>query len=149
MIATRVGSMRTVVCVSPRLGIGQDMPCSPADLSTLPCVNFEALSSASAWPFQLKDGKISTEVPIRARLSVNTAEAAVWAASESIGATRVLHYQCADAVRAGLLRIVLADFEVEALPVHLLHAGRGALPSKMRVFLDFAASRLRGRLGSL
>ena len=63
--------------------------------------------------------------------------------------TRVLHYQCADAVRDGSLRIILADFEVEPLPVHLIHAGRGALPSKMRVFLDFAAGRLRERLASL
>jgi DNA-binding transcriptional LysR family regulator len=57
--------------------------------------------------------------------------------------TRVLHYQCADAVRDGSLRIVLEDFEVPPLPVHLLHAARGALPAKMRVFLDFAAERLR------
>jgi DNA-binding transcriptional LysR family regulator len=149
LIATRVGSMRTVVCVSPKLSATLDMPLSPADLSNVPCVNFEALSSASAWSFRSKDGKAPTEVPIRARLSVTTAEAAVWAASEGIGATRVLHYQCADAVRDGSLRIILADFEVEALPVHLLHAGRGALPSKMRVFLNFAASRLRAQLGSL
>jgi len=149
LIATRVGSMRTVVCVSPKLSAAQGMPRSPADLSNVPCVNFEALSSASAWPFRSKGGKALAEVPIRARLSVTTAEAAVAATSEGIGATRVLHYQCADAVREGLLEIILADFEVEPLPVHLLHAGRGALPSKMRVFLDFAASRLRTRLGSL
>lgn len=149
MIATRVGSMRTVVCVSPRLCAGPGLPQSPTELSNLPCVNFEALQPVSAWPFRSKDGKLSMEVPISARLSVTTAEAAVWAASEAVGATRVLHYQCADAVRAGLLQIVLADFEVEALPVHLLHAGRGTLPLKMRVFLDFAASRLRERLGTL
>ncbi|CAH1658297.1 DNA-binding transcriptional LysR family regulator [Hyphomicrobiales bacterium] len=149
LIATRVGSMRTVVCVSPRLCAGRGLPRSPAELANLPCVNFEALQPISAWPFRAKDGKLAMEVPISARLSVTTAEAAVWAASEAVGATRVLHYQCADAVRAGLLQIVLADFEVEALPVHLLHAGRGALPLKMRVFLEFAARRLRERLGAL
>ena len=63
--------------------------------------------------------------------------------------TRVLHYQCADAIHDGSLRIILANFEVEPLPIHLLHAGRGALPSKMRVFLDFAAGRLHERLASL
>ena len=31
----------------------------------------------------------------------------------------------------------------------LLHAGRGTLPSKIRQFLDFAASRLRDRLSAL
>jgi DNA-binding transcriptional LysR family regulator len=97
----------------------------------------------------LKDAKGTTDVPIRPRLSVTTAEAAVWAASEGVGATRVLHYQCADAVREGSLRIILADFEVEPLPVHLLHAGRGELPTKTRFFLNFAAKRLRARLSSL
>jgi DNA-binding transcriptional LysR family regulator len=47
------------------------------------------------------------------------------------------------------LLIILPHFEVEPLPVHLLHARRGALPSKMRVFLDFAAGRLRKKLASL
>jgi DNA-binding transcriptional LysR family regulator len=149
MIATRVGSMRTVVCASPKLLVEQGLPKSPEDVTGLPCVNFEFLSPASAWPFRLKNGKGTADVPVRPRLSVTTAEAAVWAASEGVGATRVLHYQCADALRDGSLRIILADFEVEPLPVHLLHAGRGTLPTKTRFFLDFAAHRLRERLKSL
>jgi DNA-binding transcriptional LysR family regulator len=149
MVATRIGSMRTVVCASPRLLAGHGAPKEPEDLAALPCVNFDFLSPALAWPFRLKGAKGSFEVPIRPRLSVSTAEAAVWAARQGVGATRVLHYQCADAVRDGSLRIILADAEVEPLPVHLVHAGRGALPSKMRVFLDFAAGRLRERLASL
>jgi len=139
MIATRVGLMRTVVCASPKLLAGQGVPQSPEDLAGLPCVNFELLSPASAWPFR----------PIRPRLSVTTAEAAVWAAAQGLGVTRVLHYQCADAINDGSLRIILANFEVEPLPVHLLHAARGALPAKLRVFLDFAAGRLREGLSSL
>lgn len=139
MIATRVGLMRTVVCASPKLLAGQGVPKSPEDLAGLPCVNFELLSPASAWPY----------MPIRPRLSVTTAEAAVWAAAQGLGVTRVLHYQCADAINDGSLRIILANFEVEPLPVHLLHAARGALPAKLRVFLDFAAGRLREGLSSL
>lgn len=139
MIATRVGLMRTVVCASPKLLAEQGVPKSPEDLAGLPCVNFELLSPASAWPY----------MPIRPRLSVTTAEAAVWAAAQGLGVTRVLHYQCADAINDGSLRIILANFEVEPLPVHLLHAARGALPAKLRVFLDFAAGRLREGLSSL
>ncbi len=149
MIATRIGSMRTVVCASPKLLAEQGVPKSPEDVAGLPCVNVEFLSPASSWPFRLKDAKGTTDVPIRPRLSVTTAEAAVSAASEDVGVTRVLHYQCADAVRDGSLRIILADFEIQPLAVHLLHAGRGAPPTKTRLFLDFAASRLRERLASL
>ena len=124
-------------------------PEHPKDLADLPTVNFDFLSPGSTWSFSRRDGQGSVEVPIRPRLSVSTAEAAVWAAAQGLGLVRVLHYQCADAVRDGSLRIVLADFEVEPLPIHLMHAVRGALPSKMRVFLDFAAGRLRERLASL
>jgi DNA-binding transcriptional LysR family regulator len=149
MIATRVGSMRTVVCVSPKLLAGRGIPKFPEDVTGLPCVNFEYLSSPSSWPFRFKHSKGTTDVPIRPRLSVTTAEAAVWAACAGIGVTRVLHYQCADAVRVGLLRIILPSFEVAPLPVHVLHADRGAVPTKMRAFLDFATVRLRERLASL
>src|SRR5262249_14872660 len=57
MIATRVGSMRTVVCASPKLLKGRCVLQSPEDLARLPCVNFEVFSSPSAWPFRLKDAK--------------------------------------------------------------------------------------------
>jgi hypothetical protein len=47
------------------------------------------------------------------------------------------------------LRIILSEFELAPLPVHLMHAARGALPSKMRVFLDYATTRLRERIAAL
>jgi DNA-binding transcriptional LysR family regulator len=154
LVATRVGSMRTVVCASPGLLARHPGPVSPEDVTRLPCVNFDALSPAATWSFRRTDATATrrtdatatTEIPILPRLSVSTAEAAVSAARLDVGATRVLHYQCADAVRDGSLRIILAAFEVAPLPVHVIHAARGALPWKMRVFLDFAAGRLRQRL---
>ena len=120
---------------------------SPEDLADWPCVNFDFPSPSSTWPFRSKEG--IRETPVNPRLSVSTAEAAVWAAAQNLGVTRVLHYQCAGAVRDGSLKIILADFEVEPLPVHLIHAARGALPLKMRAFLDFAAGRMRKALASL
>src|SRR5262249_33102901 len=87
MVAVRVGPMRTVVCASPKLLAGQVLPRKPDDLATLPCVNFEFLSPGSTWPFRSKDAKGATDILIRPRLSVSTAEAAVWAASKGVGAT--------------------------------------------------------------
>jgi DNA-binding transcriptional LysR family regulator len=148
MVASRIGSMRTVVCASPRLLAGHSTPRTPQDLAMLPCVNFGFLTPVSTWPFRSKSGSGMTEVPIAPRLSVSTAEAAVWAAAQGVGVTRVLHYQCAAALDDGSLQIILADFEPEPLPVHLIHAGGGTLASKTRSFLDFAAARLRQRLAA-
>ena len=147
LVATRVGTMRTVVCASPKLIAAHGEPRQPGEVANLPCVNFEVLSPGSAWWFRSGGEKIM-EVPVTARLSVTTAEAAVCAATDDVGATRVLHYQCAEAVRKGSIRIVLKEFEVEPMPVHLVHSG-GPLASKVRVFLDFARERLRERLRSL
>lgn len=149
MIATTIGSMRTVVCASPELIDAHGLPGRPEDLAALPCVNFEFLSPASSWLFRLPETGKPADVAFSPRLSVSTAEAAVDAAAQGVGATRVLHYQCAERVRDGALRIILEDFEVEPVPVHLIHAARGTLPSKMRVFLDFAVPALRAKLRSL
>ena len=149
MVATRVGSIRTVVCASPQLLAAHGAPKSPQDLSALPCVSFDFQSPTATWPFRARDGRGSFDVAIRPRLSVSSAEAAVWAAARGVGVTRVLHYQCADALRDDSLQIILADFELEPVPVHLLHVGGGALPSKTRVFLDFVADRLKQGLRNL
>lgn len=149
VIATRVGSMRTVVCASPGLLAAHGVPKSPDALSLWPCVAFESAAPDIAWRFRSADAGSVVETPIQPRLSVSTAEAAVWAAARGVGAARVLHYQCADSVRDGALRIVLRDFEPEPLPVTLLHAPRQQSPLKMRTFLDFAGPRLRRSIAGL
>jgi DNA-binding transcriptional LysR family regulator len=84
--------------------------------------------------------------PIRSRLRVNTAEAAIDAAIAGVGVTRVPSYQIAAAVRSGTLYPLLQAFEPLPWPVSLIHAGQGLLPVKLRAFLDFAAPRLKERL---
>lgn len=148
MVATRIGSMRTVVCVSPKLVEAHGLPARPEEMAALPCVNFDFLSPASSWLFRSPETGQAIDVAVAPRLSVSTAEAAVEAAAQGVGATRVLHYQCARQVQDGALQIILKQFEVEPIPVHLIHAARGALPSKMRVFLDFAVPVLRAKLKS-
>jgi DNA-binding transcriptional LysR family regulator len=149
MIATRVGSMRTVVCASPEFLGTHGYPKTPEDLSDMPCVGFDMLAARSNWVFQGRDAKAAIQIEVRPRLITSTAEAAVWAAVQGVGVTRELHYQCAQGVSDGKLEIVLPAYEPAPLPIHLLHAGRGALPLKMRAFLDFAAPRLRERLDHL
>jgi len=148
MIATRVGSMDTVVCASPDLLAAHGTPVHPKDLRTLPCVIFAGPSSA-IWSFRDPKSQREFGVDIVPRLSVTAAEAAVQAALRRTGLTRVYRYHCADEIRAGKLVHVLKEFDVAAIPVHLVHAARGQLPLKMRVFLDFAADKLRSALSKL
>ncbi|MDR3507090.1 MAG: LysR family transcriptional regulator [Caulobacteraceae bacterium] len=138
MVATAVGAMRMVVCASPALLAAHGAPKAPKDLERLPFVSFEMIGA---------NGGLSA--PIRPRLTVTTAEAAVDAAVAGVGVTRVLHYHAADAVRRGALRIILPEFEPDPMPINLVHASRGMMPLKMRSFLDFAAPRLRASVAVL
>ena len=146
MVATRVGSVRGVVCGSPAYFADHGLPKAPADLSAVSCVTFDVLASATSWSFATPGSNAEQTVAIRSRLSVNTAEAAIDAAVAGVGVTRVLSYQAAKAIEQGKLVAVLEGFEPEPMPVSLLHAGQGLLPLKMRSFLDFVAPRLRKAL---
>ncbi len=149
MIATRVGSMRTIVCASPDFLAGHGVPAAPNELERVPCITLETPMPWPGWRFRSTEASGIVDVPIAPRLSVTTAEAAAQAAMRGVGVTRLLHYQIAEPVNAGTLRIILEAFELEPAPVHLLHAERGHMPLKMRRFLDFAAPRIRQALSSL
>jgi DNA-binding transcriptional LysR family regulator len=143
-IASRIGTTRRVVCASPAYFAEHGMPTSPLELAAHACITLEQITSRQVWTFM--SGKSEVEVPVRSRLAVSTAEAAIDAAVAGLGLTRVLSYQMADAVRAGALKIVLEDFEPAPWPISLVHTGQGILPLKLRAFLDFAGPRLKPRL---
>lgn len=145
--AIRVGAVRYVICASPGYLEKRGVPKAPKDLSDLDCITFDDAATATVWSFATRN-KIQS-VPIRSRLSVNTAEAAIDAAIAGVGVTRVLSYQAANAVARGKLKLVLGAFEREPLPVNLIHAGQGLLPLKTRSFLEFAALGLRRRFAAL
>jgi DNA-binding transcriptional LysR family regulator len=146
MIAMQVGSVRQVVCASPRYLAGHSPPTTPADLAKLSCIAFDVLDSAATWRFATKHGRGESAVPIRSRLSVNTAEAALDAAIAGAGVTRVLSYQAAKAVNDGKLQLLLESFEPAPVPVSIVHAAQGPLPLKTRSFIDFAIPRLKASL---
>jgi DNA-binding transcriptional LysR family regulator len=141
MIAMRVGAVRHVVCATPDFLKTHGVPKTPDDLAALPCVTFGS-GPIAPWTFASR-GKAARSIPIRARLVVNTAEAAIDAAIAGVGIARVLSYQAAAAVAARRLKIVLSPYEPEPLPVHLVHPAQAHLPLKLRRFLEFAAPRLK------
>lgn len=146
LIATRVGAIRRVICASPAYLSARGTPDHPMDLGRHDCVTFEGLMAPEAWRFAV--GKTVMSVPIRSRLVVNTAEAAIDAAVAGVGLTRVLSYQVAAALAEGRLAIVLEDYEPAPSPVSLVFGGGPPLPLKLRAFIDFAAPRLKARLAA-
>jgi DNA-binding transcriptional LysR family regulator len=143
MVATQVGSMRTVTCASPTLLTGRGVPKRPGELIHFPCVTVEAPMPSNAWRFRDPRSSRSLDVAPLPRLTVTTTEAAADAAIRGVGVVRLLYYQVAEAVGRGTLQLILETYEPEPVPVSLVHPSRGHMPLKLRRFLDFALPPLR------
>ncbi len=150
LIAVRVGEVRRVVCASPTYFNQRGLPMHPDDLIGHDGVIFDGLPSPLSWVFRVDRAEIAEiTVPIRSRLTVNTANAAIDAAIAGVGVTRVLSYQIAEAQRIGALQVVLQAYEPPPWPVQLVYARQGRLPVKLRAFIDEVVPALRERLLNL
>jgi DNA-binding transcriptional LysR family regulator len=141
--AVPVGHVDRVLCASP--GYLENAPplVSPADLSEHRIVASTGAWASSEWRFG-EDQK--TSVNVHARLLCNTNDAAISAAVQGWGVTRVLSYQVRAHVDEGRLRILLPEHQEAPIPVHVVYSeGRNA-SAKVRAFVDLAATQLRAVL---
>jgi DNA-binding transcriptional LysR family regulator len=118
------------------------MPQQPDDIAAHDVIVFGGVGGPQ-WAF---GGRAVRVVP---RLTVTTAEAAIDAVTSGIGITRVFSYQAVDALMRGDVTRILAEYEGDEIPVHLLYPGGAHRPPKLRAFVDYAAPRLRARLDDI
>ena len=117
--ASRVGSIRHVVCGSPGYFAKRGTPKNPLELRNHDCITFEGLTSPDTWTFTVKKSK--KPIAIHSRLVVNTAEAAI--ERSTLTSTSVLHSRIACSIsvkteliwRSGLVRCRIAASKPVAL----------------------------------
>jgi DNA-binding transcriptional LysR family regulator len=146
LVATHLGSVRRVVCASPSYLARFGVPEHPKELAQRDCITFSVLASAERWSFRV--GRRTVRFPVRSRLVVTTAEAAIDAAIAGAGLTAVLSYQVAAHLRAKTLKVVLDAYEPVAMPVRLVRPGGRLIPAKLAAFVEFATPRLRADLAA-
>ena len=145
MIATRIGSLRPIVCASPAFLANHTPPREPDDLVKYSCVVFNS-PYLSPWRFRLPTTSKIYVLGVKPRLEVTSPDAAVSAAVDNAGITYVFEHDADEAIRNGQLEILLPQFEIEPVPVHLVHVSRNLMAIKLRHFIDFAAPKLRQSL---
>lgn len=142
--AIRVGSVRRVVCASPEYLRAHGTPRHPHDVPEHRVIGFSGQSEPEAWSFRV-EGR-HERVATRPRLLVNTADLAVAAALAGQGLTRVLSYQVASEIEARRLRVVLTDYELPAVPVHVVHVEGREASARVRAFVEYAVAQLKAAL---
>jgi DNA-binding transcriptional LysR family regulator len=121
--ATRVGAIRLIACASPSYLAEHGVPATPSELANHQCISFNTFAHPERWTFG-GAGKRKARVTVSPRLVVNSADAAIDAATAGLGIVRVLSYQAQTSLADRSLRRILKPFEPEAMPV--LRCLRGA-----------------------
>ncbi len=138
LLASRVGSVRHVVCGCPEYFAWNGLPSKPEDLKKHDIISAGVLSPTNDWMFA--GGEVVRVTP---RLRVNSIASAIAAARTSWGITRVLSYQIGEELDGGGLKTVLEEYEPEALPIHIIHPEGRAASAKIRTFMSMATEILR------
>jgi DNA-binding transcriptional LysR family regulator len=141
MVATRIGVARRVVVATPSYLKSHTPITEPSDLAKHQIISMEHI--ANSWSFSPASGSPPRTVQFAPRLLCNSMRAVLASALAGRGVARVLSYLVAEHVQRGELEIVLAGYEPEPRPVHLLcPQGRLSVP-RVRAFVDFALPRLK------
>ncbi len=144
LMAIKVGTIRQVVCASPAYLKEHGTPMKLGELSDHACVTFTSLGTSQEWMF--RRGREVTRIPVRSRLSVGAADAAVDAAAAGLGITRLLCYQASPAILSNRLTLLLRDCEPEPTSVSLVYRSGRLIPQKLKAFIDFVLPRLKPKL---
>lgn len=139
--AIKVGSVRRVVCASPAYLSRFGVPQTPEELSQHQIVLPSGLNPAAEFRF-LKGGN-PFSVRLKPRLVSSDISSAINAAVNGLGISNFISYQIASELMDGSLKIILSEYEMKPVPVHILHSeGRHAV-AKIRYFVDLMAETLR------
>jgi DNA-binding transcriptional LysR family regulator len=134
LVARHVGEMRRIVVASSGYLERRGEPKTPDAVATHETIQFGVLTASPDWRFS--DGDREVRVAYSPRFSTNSADAAIQHAEQDGGLVQVMAYQAAEAIKRGRLQIVLAKFEVPALPIHVVYPTSRLLSAKVRTFID-------------
>ncbi|MGR6872144.1 LysR family transcriptional regulator [Pseudomonas sp. HK3] len=140
MNARHVGQVSLQLVASPEYIKRNGLPDTPQDLKAHTLIASSFGDMTYDWHFH--QDKQETSVRIMPTLLVNTNQAAINAANESLGISRVLSYQVGEELKSGRLKSVLTQFQLPPLPVHIVHREGPNASTKIRSFIDILAARL-------
>lgn len=140
LIARRLATSRLVVCGSPEYMQGR-RPRVPADLKHHNCLVYTGAVWRDEWPFT-RDSR-TEKVALTGSLSTNDNLLLCRAAEAGVGLTIQPSFNVWRELCSGRLEVVLEDWHVDELGIHVVFPHRRFLPSKVRVFIDFLTARFR------
>lgn len=139
--AMRVGSVRRIVCASPVYLATHGIPQFPEDLPKHKIILPTGLNPVSEFRFVEND--TPKNLKLKPRLVVSDISSAIAAAVNGLGIANFISYQIAPQLADGSLEIILSEYELKSVPVHIVHNEGRYVSATIRCFIDLIAERLR------
>jgi DNA-binding transcriptional LysR family regulator len=144
LVARQLHESRHIMVAAPSYLDRRGEPAVPDDLRNHDCLVHEI--NAGLWRLQGPEGPV--DVSVSSRFCANSTEVLRGLALLGQGIALLPVLLAIDDVRAGRLRRVLKDYQVEAMPAFIVYPSRRHLPPRTRVVIDFLVEQVRD-LGSM
>ncbi|QYA10067.1 LysR family transcriptional regulator [Agrobacterium larrymoorei] len=141
LTARKLGENRRIIVAAPQYLDRHGMPTAPDDLYRHNCLNFNFRRAEPIWPFRFEGQDITLSV--KGSIEANNGETLGQLAAAGVGIARVGAFSVAEDIATGRLVPILEEFnpgDVEL--IHAVFVGGANTPARVRVFIDFIASRL-------
>jgi DNA-binding transcriptional LysR family regulator len=141
LVARNLGSIKRVLVAAPSYCKRNGTPRTPADLAKHACITFAPGATPNLWTLHAGGKKV--EVRVTSRLNVNDFEMIRDAARAAIGIAWMPEVLCAEDLRTGRLRQVLADWCSAETPVQALYPTARHLSPKVVAFIELVREKFR------
>jgi DNA-binding transcriptional LysR family regulator len=135
LIARPLQPYRAMVCASPDYLARHGAPQTPQQLLEHNCLSFVHGSRYNLWQFSL--GGVQHEIEVHGNFRANNGLALRTAALQGIGIIMQPEALLRDEVAAGRLQRLLADYELQHRPMHLVVASNRKMTPKLKSFVEF------------
>lgn len=139
LIARRLGTMHFVTCAAPSYLALHGRPAHPHDLLQHRCVNFFSAKTGRIfeWDFAQGDERIQIRAP--GRIAVNDADGYLAAVLAGMGVAQLPSFLLRPYVESGQIELLLSDWCVDPLPLHVVYPQNRHLSAKVRAFVEWTA----------
>lgn len=143
LIARRLGGARMIIVGSPAYLARHGVPKTPGELARHNRLGFSYARTAKGWP--LIDGGVERTLPPSGNVQISDGDALRMLAISGVGLARLASFMVGEDIAAGRLAPVLETFNPGDIDeLHAVYLGQGGLlPTRIRVFLDFLAQRIK------
>lgn len=142
-IGRPIGKLPLINVASPAYLARHGTPVDPSGLGEHWAVNYASPSTGRVEPWEWVEGDRLSSLPMRARVTVNSAEAYIACCLSGLGLIQIPAYDVQAYLRSGELVEVMATHRAEPLPMTLLYPHRQYLSRRVQVFADWTEGLLK------